>query len=190
MTRARKRTIWDTDDNFRQEGIVIAISPDHPRGAVYVGRAESATAAAVERGDRSLHGPAPSTIGRELERNAAHHDGAYRPSKAQERTNGRRSRTRRWSKLTAKQWMFVEDLLEEGLSPDQISGRLRLDGTLRISHEAIYQYVWADKRAVGELKPTATLDLAAQRARNQAPCAQQWPRSPRRRQSPPWHRHR
>jgi IS30 family transposase len=93
----------------------------------------------------------PSTIGRELERNAAHHDGAYRPSKAQERTNGRRSRTRRWSKLTAKQWMLVEDLLEEGLSPDQISGRLRRDGTLRISHEAIYQYVWGDKRAGGHL---------------------------------------
>jgi IS30 family transposase len=93
----------------------------------------------------------PSTIGRELERNAAHHDGAYRPSKAQERTNGRRSRTRRWSKLTATQWMLVEDLLEEGLSPDQISGRLRRDGTLRISHEAIYQYVWGNKRAGGHL---------------------------------------
>lgn len=93
----------------------------------------------------------PSTIGRELRRNAAHHDGAYRPSKAQERTNGRRSRTRRWSKLTAKQWMLVENLLDEGLSPDQISGRLRRDGTLRISHEAIYQYVWDNKRAGGHL---------------------------------------
>lgn len=93
----------------------------------------------------------PSTVGRELQRNAAHHDGAYRPSKAQERTNGRRSRTRRWSKLTAKQWMLVEILLKEGLSPDQISGTLRRDGTLRISHEAIYQYVWGDKRAGGHL---------------------------------------
>ena len=37
----------------------------------------------------------------------------------------------------------------EGLSPDQISGRLRRQGTLRISHECIYQYVLADKRAGG-----------------------------------------
>ena len=93
----------------------------------------------------------PSTIGRELRRNAAHHDGAYRPSKAQERTNGRRSRTRRWSKLTAKEWMLVEELLRDGLSPDQISGRLRLEGTLEVSHETIYQHVWTDKRAGGSL---------------------------------------
>ena len=91
----------------------------------------------------------PSTIGRELRRNAAKLDGAYRASKAQERTNGRRSRTRRWTKLTARQWMLVEELLYEGLSPDQISGRLRRQGTLRISHECIYQYVLADKRAGG-----------------------------------------
>jgi transposase, IS30 family len=93
----------------------------------------------------------PSTISRELRRNAATHDGAYRPSKAQERTNGRRSRTRRGSTFTARQWMLVEDLLVEGWSPEQISGRLRLEGRLRISYETIYQYVWADKHAGGSL---------------------------------------
>jgi IS30 family transposase len=93
----------------------------------------------------------PSTVGRELRRNAARYDGLYRASKAQERTNGRRSRTRRWSKLTAKEWMLVEGLLREGLSPDQISGRLRREDTLHISHESIYQHVWADKRAGGSL---------------------------------------
>lgn len=93
----------------------------------------------------------PSTIGRELRRNAARLDGAYRPSKAQERTNGRRSRTRRWSKITAKQWMLVENLLREGFSPEQISGRLKRDGLLQLSHETIYQYVWCDKHAGGSL---------------------------------------
>jgi len=42
-------------------------------------------------------------------------------------------------------------LLREGLSPDQISGRFHRDGTLRVSHETIYQYIWADKRAGGHL---------------------------------------
>src|SRR5215204_6941875 len=37
----------------------------------------------------------PSTIRRELQRNATPHDGAYRPSMAVEMTNGRRSRSRR-----------------------------------------------------------------------------------------------
>ena len=93
----------------------------------------------------------PSTVGRELRRNAAMHDGAYRPSKAQERTNGRRSRTRRGSAFTAKQWMLVEDLLAEGWSPEQISGRLLRQDILRISHETIYKYVWAEKHAGGSL---------------------------------------
>ena len=79
------------------------------------------------------------------------HDGAYRPSKAQERTNGRRSRTRRGSAFTATQWMLVEDLLTEGWSPEQISGRLRRDGRLRISYETIYKYVWSEKHAGGSL---------------------------------------
>jgi IS30 family transposase len=92
-----------------------------------------------------------STIGRELERNAAMHDGAYRPSKAQERTNGRRSRTRRGSTFTAIEWMLVEDLLTEGWSPEQISGRLRRDGRLRISYETIYKYIWSEKHAGGSL---------------------------------------
>jgi len=93
----------------------------------------------------------PSTIGRELRRNAAMHDGAYRPSKAQERTNGRRSRTRRGSAFTALEWMLVEDRLVEGWSPEQISGRLRREGTLRISHETIYKYIWNEKHAGGSL---------------------------------------
>jgi len=93
----------------------------------------------------------PSTISRELHRNAARHDGGYRAFPAQEHTNARRSRTRHWNKLKSKQWMLAEELLREGLSPDQISGKLRRDGTLRISHEAIYQHVWADKHAGGSL---------------------------------------
>jgi IS30 family transposase len=93
----------------------------------------------------------PSTVARELKRNAAMHDGAYRPSKAQERTNGRRSRTRRGSSFTAREWMLVEDLLAEGWSPEQISGRLRREGRLRISYETIYKYVWAEKHAGGSL---------------------------------------
>jgi IS30 family transposase len=47
--------------------------------------------------------------------------------------------------------MLVEELLGEGWSPEQISGRLRRERRLRISHETIYKYVWADKHAGGSL---------------------------------------
>ena len=100
----------------------------------------------ASRMDRS-----PSTISRELRRNATPYDQAYRPSRAQEQANGRRSRTRRWSKLSASDWMIVEDLLDQDFSPEQISGWLLKHGLLSVSHETIYKYVWEDKHAHGEL---------------------------------------
>ena len=92
-----------------------------------------------------------STISRELRRNSSDYDGAYRYSRAQENTNGRRSRSRRKSRYDAEQWRLIEDLLREDLSPEQISGRLRRDQVLRISHETIYQRIWEDKRRGGTL---------------------------------------
>jgi IS30 family transposase len=47
--------------------------------------------------------------------------------------------------------MLVEDLLTEGWSPEQISGRLRREGSLRISYETIYKYIWSEKHAGGSL---------------------------------------
>ena len=36
-------------------------------------------------------------------------------------------------------------------SPEQIAGRLKLKGKPTVSHERIYQHVWADKKQGGEL---------------------------------------
>jgi transposase, IS30 family len=52
-----------------------------------------------------------STIGRELKRNSARVDGCYRPSKAIERTAGRRSRSRRNQRFTRNDLHRVESLL-------------------------------------------------------------------------------
>jgi len=92
-----------------------------------------------------------STISRELRRNSARFDGAYRHTKAQERTNGRRSRSRRNSHFCARDWRLIERLLGEYLSPEQISGKLRRDGALEVSHETIYKHIWKDKKRGGQL---------------------------------------
>lgn len=92
-----------------------------------------------------------STIGRELRRNRTAHDGCYRPSVAQWYANGRKARARRNRRLAPADWQLVQDYLWAGWSPEQIAGRLRLEGRLRISHETIYRYVWADKQAGGDL---------------------------------------
>jgi IS30 family transposase len=92
-----------------------------------------------------------STICRELQRNCSPWDGSYRPSKAVERTAGRRSRSRRNQRFGRRDLERVEALLRRKWSPEQISGRLRAQGTLAISHETIYRHVWRDKHSGGSL---------------------------------------
>jgi IS30 family transposase len=92
-----------------------------------------------------------STICRELKRNSARFDGHYRPSKAIERTNGRRSRSRRNLHFTLHDLHQVDALLCKQWSPQQVSGHLRRHGVLRISHETIYRHIWDDKACGGRL---------------------------------------
>ena len=92
-----------------------------------------------------------STIWRELKRNSARWDGGYRPSKAIERTNGRRIRSRRNSQFGVKEWRLVVGLLKEQWSPEQICGYLRRKRQLSISHETIYRFVKRDRKQDGEL---------------------------------------
>jgi IS30 family transposase len=92
-----------------------------------------------------------STISRELVRNRSRSDGGYRPSKAQERANGRRSRSRRNRRFEGGDWCRVEQLLRRDWSPEQVAGRLAKHGELSISHETIYRYVWADRAKGGDL---------------------------------------
>jgi IS30 family transposase len=92
-----------------------------------------------------------STICREVGRNSTRADGRYRAFTAQERTNGRRSRSRRNLRFSAADFALVEELLCRQWSPEQIAGRLRRAGLLLISHETIYRHVWRDKREGGVL---------------------------------------
>jgi IS30 family transposase len=92
-----------------------------------------------------------STVGRELRRNATHHDGWYRSELAEWYARARRSHSRRNRRFGSADWARVQTLLQADWSPEQIAGRLRLEGTLAISHETIYRYIWADKAAGGSL---------------------------------------
>jgi transposase, IS30 family len=92
-----------------------------------------------------------STVCRELRRNSTHADGRYRAITAQERTNGRRCRSRRNRRFSAADFALIDELLCRQWSPEQIAGRLRSEGRLLISHETIYRHVWRDKKAGGLL---------------------------------------
>ena len=92
-----------------------------------------------------------STIAREVQRNRAHSDGTYRPPLADCYARSRRSRSRRNRRFSPTDWALVQELLREDWSPDQVAGWLRRFHLLRISHETIYRYIWAEKQAGGTL---------------------------------------
>ena len=92
-----------------------------------------------------------STISREYARNGSRWDNGYRPSRAQEQANGRRSRSRRNQRFDELDWIFVDSLLREKWSPEQAAGYLRKRGTVSISHETIYCHVWKDRENGGDL---------------------------------------
>lgn len=90
-----------------------------------------------------------STICRELQRNCER--GCYRPRIANFLSNARRWRSRRNSQFSHQQLIRVEALLARQWSPEQISGFLRQQRELLISHETIYRHVWKDLRGGGIL---------------------------------------
>ena len=91
-----------------------------------------------------------STIWRELRRNRSA-DGGYRPVIAERQAQNRRRLAHRPWRFTAADLALIGERLSWHWSPEQIAGRLRREGRLQISHETIYQYVWADKRGGGAL---------------------------------------
>lgn len=96
-------------------------------------------------------GRSPSTISREVRRNAYPTDRRYRAAHAEMMARGRRRASRRASQFDAAEWSMVEELVSQDYSPEQVSGRLRRMIRLSISHETIYRHIWRDKRAGGDL---------------------------------------
>ena len=98
----------------------------------------------------------PSTISREVRRNATidHHRPRplYVPSKAQEHANGRRRHSRRIKQHGPAVYALIEALLaEHQWSPEQIASQLLAQAGVRLSHMTIYRHVRWNQRAGGGL---------------------------------------
>lgn len=96
-------------------------------------------------------GRCPSTISRELRRNAKDYDGHYRAEPAHSYAVARRRRCRRGSQFDEQQLQLVDRLIHEEWSPEQIAGRLSKEAVLRISHETIYRRIRRDRKRGGVL---------------------------------------
>jgi IS30 family transposase len=90
-----------------------------------------------------------STISREFRRNKGLR--GWRPKQAQTLRDDRRQKCLNAQRLSQEDWTEVERLIRLDMSPEQASQRLALEGGMQISHEAIYLYVYADKRRNGDL---------------------------------------
>ena len=96
-----------------------------------------------------LLGVSPSTICRELKRNTGQK--GYRPKQAQIKTDKRRKEAAKALKMTPALILLIEAGILMDWSPEQISGWLKNNQGISISHERIYQHIWTDKRHGGTL---------------------------------------
>jgi IS30 family transposase len=160
---------------FRHGGGMPPISLQEPSGRylTLAEREEIALGRAAGESQRSIArrlGRSPSTVGRELHRNrerGAIRPGFYRATLAQAKAE-ERARRPKTSKLAAQPQLQAEiqTMLEQRMSPEQISGRLPLlfpdDETMRVSHEVIYQSLYIQGR--GALRRELTRCLRTGRA--------------------------
>lgn len=95
----------------------------------------------------SVVGVHKSSVSRELRRNQGQR--GYRPQQAQALALQRRPKA--IPRITTEIWSTVDRLLRQEWSPEQISGRLKKEQSIRISHEWIYQHILDDKQSGGDL---------------------------------------
>jgi IS30 family transposase len=96
-------------------------------------------------------GSTQPVVSRELKRNRGRR--GYRYKQAQSKSDGRRHVANATpSKMTPELIAVIEKMLcEEQLSPEQISGWMGTTEDICVSHECIYQHIYADKRRGGSL---------------------------------------
>jgi IS30 family transposase len=115
---------------------------------------------------------APSTISRELARNADPRTGGYLPERADRLARQRQHRPKP-SRLSQNPVLSqaVQGLLHRRYSPEQVSGRLKVlypdDPAMRVSHETIYQslYVYPRGGLRRELQASLRTGRTARRRR-------------------------
>lgn len=92
-----------------------------------------------------------STISRELRRNCGAR--GYRPQQAHHLARERQQKRACRPRIAPAIWQWVEAGLMQQWSPEQIAGRLRRETVNgeTVSHERIYQYIYADKAGGGTL---------------------------------------
>ena len=91
-----------------------------------------------------------STIWRERKRNSGK-NGSYRPLQAQMKANKRKADRVYFRKLTPELQRSIRDKLMLQWSPEQICGRMRLEGHATVCPETIYRWIARNQTRGGQL---------------------------------------
>jgi len=93
----------------------------------------------------------PSTICRELKRNSDAISNEYSYEFAHTVALKRQRNKNKHTILTSRIKTYIKSKLKEDWSPEQISGRMKIDHGLTICHETIYRYIYYNKSRSGRL---------------------------------------
>lgn len=91
-----------------------------------------------------------STVVRELQRNKGS-TLRYQYQYAQQRYMKRRAASKKRQEITPELQIKIIEKLNQDWSPEQISGRFRLEGISQVSHQTIYNWLWSDRKNGGIL---------------------------------------
>ena len=92
-----------------------------------------------------------TTIKRELARGLTCEGQTYEATIAQGRAKQRATSSRNARRIGAPQHLLINSYIRLGLSPQQVSGRLRAEHGTSACCESIYQHIYRDKAAGGDL---------------------------------------
>ena len=92
-----------------------------------------------------------SVVNREIHRNKDQRNGEYKADLANRKYLKRQKEKSKKKKFTDEIKQRAEELIRKEYSPEQIVGHCKDEGLDCVSHELIYQHVWLDKKAGGEL---------------------------------------
>jgi len=94
-------------------------------------------------------GYSKSTISREIQRNSKNNN--YHPDSASIETYTRHRDKTKFVKITKIVKKYIHKYLKKDWTPEQVAGQLKRENLVDISHEAIYQYIYKNKKSGGRL---------------------------------------
>ena len=110
-------------------------------------------------------GRSESTISRELRRNRIDKK-LYLPDSAHLKMQTRRQQSKQpFTSVSESTIEQVKQRLEEYHSPEQLAGRMEKDGLERVSHETIYQMIYANHQGLGDYQRYLRQDQKQRRRR-------------------------